>query len=308
MNRRAALSLPPPMADTSALGREQDVLGLSDEPSIHYLDHGSRSRLIRWHYHPAYELHLIVATEGTAYVGDYEGRFAPYTLMLTGPNVPHNWVTDTNCEPAALRDRVILFSEAFVRRCIEFFPLARHVKSLLLEEARYGIEFAPELGRQLEPYFRRVAENPGLRRVASFFEMIEALAEDRTRRPLSSRPFQASADPSQSMKLHRAVTFIDRHHAGDVSLKTVADRLGMSETAFSRFFHQHTGYRFIDYVNQIRVQRACEKLVASPGSITYICYEVGFSNLSNFNRRFLALAGMTPREYRMRHRQPAADL
>jgi AraC-like DNA-binding protein len=182
------------------------------------------------------------------------------------------------------------------------------VKSLLLEEARHGIGFSPELGRTLEPYFRRVAAHPGLRRVASFFEMIEALAEDETRHALSSRPFQASADPSQSMKLHRAVTYIDRHHAGDVSLKTVADRLDMSESAFSRFFHQHTGYRFIDYVNQIRIQRACEKLVSSQGSITDICYEVGFSNLSNFNRRFLILIGMTPREYRMRHRRPPADL
>lgn len=296
------------MADTSALGREQDLLGLSDEPSIHYLEHGSRSRLIRWHYHPAYELHLIVSTEGTAYVGDYEGRFAPYTLMLTGPNVPHNWVTDDQCEASPLRDRVILFSEAFVRRCTEFFPSARHVKSLLLEEARYGIQFSSELGRQLEPLFRRVSDHPGLRRVASFFEMVEALAEDTTRRPLSSRPFQASADPSQSMKLHRAVAFIDRHYTGDVSLKAVADRLSMSESAFSRFFHQHTGYRFIDYVNQTRVQHACEKLVGSPASITDICYEVGFSNLSNFNRRFLSLTGMTPREYRMRHRLPAADL
>ncbi|WP_051938568.1 helix-turn-helix domain-containing protein [Luteibacter sp. 9135] len=307
MNRRAALSLPPPMADTSALGREQDLLGLSDEPSIHYLEHGSRSRLIRWHYHPAYELHLIVSTEGTAYVGDYEGRFSPYTLMLTGPNVPHNWVTDAHCEPSVLRDRVILFSETFVRRFTEFFPSARHVKSLLLEEARYGIRFSPELGRQLEPLFRRVSDHPGLRRVASFFEMVEALSEDATRCPLSSRPFQASADPGQSMKLHRAVAFIDRHYAGDVSLKAVAGRLDMSESAFSRFFHQHTGYRFIDYVNQTRVQHACEKLSGSAVSITDICYEVGFSNLSNFNRRFLALTGMTPRDYRMRHREASAE-
>jgi AraC-like DNA-binding protein len=302
MNRRAALLLPPPLADTKALGREQDLQGLSDEPSIHYLEHGSRSRLIRWHYHPAYELHLIVATHGTAYVGDHEGRFGPYTLMLTGPNVPHNWITDPDCEPAALRDRVILFSEAFVRRCIELFPSARHVRSLLLDESRYGIVFAPELGQALEPYFRRVADHPGLRRIASFFEMIEALAEDGTRRPLSSRPFKAAADPSHSMRLHRAVTFIERHHAGDVSLGRVASQLDMSESAFSRFFHQHTGYRFIDYVNQIRVQHACERLVASEGSITDICYEVGFSNLSNFNRRFLLLTGMTPREYRLRHR------
>ncbi|MEX1829684.1 AraC family transcriptional regulator [Luteibacter sp. CQ10] len=307
MNRRAALSLPPPMADTSALGGEQDLFGLSDEPTLHYLEHGSRSRLIRWHYHPAYELHLIVATEGTAYVGDHTGRFAPHTLMLTGPNVPHNWITDEACAPVAVRDRVILFSEAFVHRCMALFPSARQVQRLLLEEARHGIAFSSDLGRRLEPYFMRVASHTGLRRVASFLEMIDALSEDDTRRLLSSRPFQGAADRTQSMKLHRAVSYIERHHAGDVSLKTVASRLDMSETAFSRFFHQHTGYRFIDYVNQIRVQHACERLTSSDVAITDVCYEVGFSNLSNFNRRFLILTGMTPRDYRTRHRRRDHD-
>ncbi|TCV92407.1 AraC-like DNA-binding protein [Luteibacter rhizovicinus] len=307
MNRRATQILPPPLADTTALGPEQDLLGLSDGPSIHYLEHGSRSRLIRWHYHPAYELHLIVATHGTAYVGDHEGPFCPYTLVLTGPNVPHNWITDPSCEPIALRDRVILFPESFVHRCIEFYPSAPHIASLLLNEARYGLVFSSELGRRLEPLFKRVADHPGLRRIASFFELVEALAEDTTRRPLSSRPFQASSDPGQSLRLHRAVNYIDNNYASDISLQTIARLLDMSGSAFSRFFHQHTGYRFIDYVNQTRVQRACARLAESEAHITDICYEVGFSNLSNFNRRFLAMTGSTPREYRLRHRNMSRE-
>ena len=110
MNRRAALSLPPPMADTSALGREQDLQGLSDEPTIHYLDHGSRSRLIRWHYHPAYELHLIVATSGTAIVGEWIGDFEPGHLALRGPQLPQTWISsEMPPEGVAVRDTVIQF-------------------------------------------------------------------------------------------------------------------------------------------------------------------------------------------------------
>ena len=62
--------------------------------SIRYLEHGWPSDLCRWHSHREFELHLIVATRGKAFVGDYIGEFRPGSLFLTGPYLPHNWVTD----------------------------------------------------------------------------------------------------------------------------------------------------------------------------------------------------------------------
>ena len=57
------------------------------------LAHGIPSPLIRWHHHDEYELHLIMATSGKVFVGDYIGHFQPGHLVLTGPRVPHNWIT-----------------------------------------------------------------------------------------------------------------------------------------------------------------------------------------------------------------------
>ena len=62
--------------------------------SIRYLEHGWPTNLCRWHAHEEYELHFIVATRGKAFVGDYIGDFGPGALFLTGPNLPHNWITD----------------------------------------------------------------------------------------------------------------------------------------------------------------------------------------------------------------------
>ena len=53
--------------------------------SIRYLEHGWPSDLCRWHSHREFELHLIVATRGKAFVGDYIGEFRPGSLFLTGP-------------------------------------------------------------------------------------------------------------------------------------------------------------------------------------------------------------------------------
>ncbi|MGE0498972.1 MAG: helix-turn-helix domain-containing protein, partial [Ramlibacter sp.] len=51
-------------------------------------------------------------------------------------------------------------------------------------------------------------------------------------------------------------------------------------------------------VNQVRINRACQLLMESDRYITHICYEVGFNNIANFNRRFLDIKGMTPSEFR----------
>ena len=62
--------------------------------SIRYVEHGWPTTLCRWHAHEEYELHLIVETRGRAFVGDYIGDFTAGDLFMTGPNLPHNWITD----------------------------------------------------------------------------------------------------------------------------------------------------------------------------------------------------------------------
>ena len=56
--------------------------------------HGYPFRTVRWHYHPEYEIHLVTATSGTFYIGDHVGSFGPGQLIMTGPNLPQNWISD----------------------------------------------------------------------------------------------------------------------------------------------------------------------------------------------------------------------
>ena len=101
-------------------------------------------------------------------------------------------------------------------------------------------------------------------------------------------------------------TRADQQHrqplTGDVaqalSMSEFAAELGMSESRFSRFFRRATGNNFIDFVNRVRISRACLLLMETNRYITHICYDVGFNNVANFNRRFLEIKGMTPSEFR----------
>ena len=67
----------------------------------------------------------------------------------------------------------------------------------------------------------------------------------------------------------------------------------------SRSFRQHTGMSPVRYVNRLRINLACQLLMSEEErAVTDICYDVGFNNLSNFNRQFLALKGMPPSRFR----------
>jgi hypothetical protein len=81
------------------------------------LEHGFPTPLARWHHHDEYELHLIVATSGKAFVGDWIGPFQPGHLVLTGPRLPHNWVSmDLPEGGVPLRDLVIQFPHEQIGR------------------------------------------------------------------------------------------------------------------------------------------------------------------------------------------------
>ena len=118
-------------------------------------------------------------------------------------------------------------------------------------------------------------------------------------------PIGAIADDAALAKINRVVDYVMQHFKSDLPLAEVAELVGMSETAFSRFYKQATGCGFNKFVNRVRISQACELLAQTNMPITCICFETGFHNVANFNRQFLKVKHITPREYRVQIRNRA---
>ena len=98
--------------------------------SIIYRQHGFPCPLVRWHFHKEYELHLIVASSGKVFIGDYIGNFYPETLFLTGPNLPHNWISQVaEDEVVPKRDMLVNFTDELFESGHQVFT---ELKSLCL--------------------------------------------------------------------------------------------------------------------------------------------------------------------------------
>ena len=268
-----------------------------DTGLVRCLAHGFPTPLARWHFHDEYELHLIVATSGKAFVGDWIGPFQPGHLVLCGPRLPHNWISlDLPEGGVPVRDLVIQFGRDSVA------PAAEHVPELaevlpLLERARHGIEFFG-LSERAHAHWQRVKAGTGLRRFAAFCDYLADLAACTDYRLLSSVQMQGEEGDTGLDLINAIVDRLTADVAQPLAAAELAAELGMSESRFSRFFRRAAGNTFTDFVNRIRVNRACQLLMETDRLITHICYEVGFNNVANFNRRFLEIKGMTPSEFR----------
>mgnify|MGYP003333323425 FL=1 len=264
---------------------------------VRCLAHGFPTPLARWHYHDEYELHLITSTSGKVFVGDWIGPFEPGHLVLAGPRLPHNWVSmDVPDGGVAQRDLVIQFAHEPLQRAAETIPELREVLPLL-ERAKHGIEFFG-LSERAEAHWQRVKAARGLRRLTAFCDYLADLAACTDYRLLSSVQLQSDGDDDAIDQIHAVVSRITDHLGEQHSAAELAAELGMTESRFSRFFRKATGNTFTDFVNRIRVHRACQLLMDTDRLVTHICYEVGFNNVANFNRRFLEIKGMTPTEFR----------
>ena len=276
-----------------------EVVQIGRGESFKAWEHGYPYRTVRWHFHPEYEIHHVVATTGKYFVGDFIGEFEPGNLVLTGPNLPHNWISDVPpgiCLP--LRCRVLQFSETFFADASKAFP-ELSVCGPILELSRRGALFTTETAALVGPILKELVGAKGIRRVELFIGILDILSRATDTKELASARYLPDPSGFVSAGVNQALVYINQHLTEPFTEGDLADLTGQSSSAFSRSFRRHTGMALVQYVNRLRVNFACHLLMSQSGmSITDICFAAGFNNISNFNRRFLEQKGMAPSRFR----------
>lgn len=121
---------------------------------------------------------------------------------------------------------------------------------------------------------------------------------DHAIRDFASRVYEKSLQKTVSAYTEACIQYIEAHYREKLYLDSIAESLRLSPAYLSRRFHEDTGIRFQDYVNQVRVKRAMNLLKYSNQSLSEIAAYVHFPSQSYFGKVFKDLLHMTPREYR----------
>ncbi|AZO22776.1 MULTISPECIES: AraC family transcriptional regulator [unclassified Mesorhizobium] len=281
------------------MGPDLEVIQIRPGESFAVKWHGYPYHTVRWHFHPEYELHQIVATKGRYFVGDFIGEFEIGNLVLAGPNLPHNWISEVpEGQSVPLRCRLVQFSEEFIGGAITTFPELGAV-SPLLDLSRRGVLFSKGVSREVMPLLAEITHAYGVHRISLFMSIMEALSRESAPRVLASENYLPDPSGYMSAGMNQALAYIRENLTQPFNEGDLAVIAGQTPSAFSRSFRKHTGMSLLQYIKRLRINLACQILMSDEeAQISDICFEVGFNNLSNFNRQFLAEKGMPPSQFR----------
>jgi len=253
-----------------------------------------------WHYHSEFEIVLIQKGEGLRNVGDHVGEFFEFDFLLLGPDLPHQWIPQME-KSTKFKAIVLQFKSDFCGAALWEIPEMRKI-NLLLQMSQRGIQFNNSFGKSCEEIFNRVISTKGYEKVSSLFELLHRCSLEKNFSFLASEHYQSKLNEIQSLKLEKV--YITLHQKFHLELKQseIAKSIGLSTQAFSRFFKKHTNKKFSNYLMELRISAICRALQGSDQNIIHIAFSKGYKNISNFNRQFKKVKGMSPSEYRKKIR------
>ncbi len=282
----------------------REITPLSEKDFFYIADRSKSEFTYPIHSHAEYELNFTERASGVRrIVGDSVSVIGEYDLVLiASKDLEHVW-EQYECKSERVREVTIHFShELFENNFIDKgqFDSIRN----LLEVAKKGISFPMSAILKIYPDLDTLSsETDGFYSVLKFFSVLHELAKCENYSVLSSSEFAKIETYSDSRRVQLVQAYINDNYKNDIRLPALAQMVGMSPVAFSRFFKLRTGKSLSDYIIDIRLGYASRFLADSGKSIAEICYECGFNNLSNFNRIFKKKKDCSPKEFRENFRK-----
>lgn len=247
-----------------------------------------------WHYHPEYELVLIVRGRGKRFIGNHVSDYDEGDLCLIGPNLPHLYRKDESEKSGG--SLVIHFREDFLGDDFVSIPEMQKIK-LLFEKSLMGIQVNGNTRRSAAAMMNKMTEAKGMDRLICLLHLLNVLADAKEYDLLSS-PEITGQNSDDSDRLNRVFDYVVKNFRKDIGVGDVAKLANMSYSGFCRYFKNRTKKNFSHFVNEIRVGNACRRLLESDLSVDSIGYESGYNNKTNFMEQFRKIVKCTPLQFR----------
>lgn len=277
----------------------QDLPFLIDS-HIHYYIEDLPHFIVPWHYHPAIEIMYITRGIGTRFVGDCIEQYEEGDVCMIGPNLPHEWRNDDAYfdKESGLRATCIclffkreIFDPNFIR-----LPEMNNIRDLI-ERSRRGLKFTGNSKLEIARFIRSSVNDVGVRKVTNLLTLLELMATSTEYELLASVGFTNSVNSEDFERFDKVYKFLVKNFATSIRLEEVSTLVGLTPTAFCRYFKERTKKTFVEYLNEMRIGYSKKLLLENKMKISTISGEVGFPNLSNFISQFKKVTGMSPSQF-----------
>ncbi|WP_026971292.1 AraC family transcriptional regulator [Aliagarivorans marinus] len=251
-----------------------------------------------YHFHHEHEIVLIEQGQGRLLVGNEVIDYQANDIFIIGANTPHKFCAAQDDD--SIRSVIIQFEpDCFGEMFFELPELKRINK--LISQSRYGLKVTGE-HHSLSDKIRALIDKQGVYLLIELLGLLAEISEHHQLQLVSGHNGEPLLVKEES-KINAAIDWICENYFRDITLEDVADLTNMHKNAFCRSFKAATERTFVQFLTEKRVEHAATQLLQSDKSITQIAFDVGFRNISNFNRSFKKQLKQSPKAYRELTRQ-----
>lgn len=249
-----------------------------------------------YHFHPEYELTLILEGRGRRFAGSNMAGFREGDLALLGPNLPHCWKLDPGVENGSAI--VLQFAPGFLGDDFFSVPEMQPVRQALQRSAG-GLEFG---GKTREQAARQLVtmsgEENNFDRMILLLKVLRLLSESQDYLLLNREAGSVPEAPADRERINAVLTYLAGNFREGVSLHKAAEIVSMTPNAFCKYFKKITRKTFFETVMEYRLSWAARELAQTDKPVSAICYDSGFGDMSHFNKTFKSKMGVSPLAYR----------
>lgn len=250
----------------------------------------------RMHFHNLLEIGYCHYGDGDLAVEEETYRFGADMISCIPANVLH--ITKSDTDVKAFWEYIYISPEEILKNCGKSMQEARDILETVNQSAFFiKAEENPMLTTLIGTIFEEMRQKgtyyqERIRGIiyALLFEIVRVNGK-------SENPFSGKGN---SLRIENAFAYVEEHYSSNFRIADLASECHMSETHFRRVFQERMNMTPIEYVNFVRVKKACELIDKTDISMEDVAEQVGFVTPSTFNRNFRRIIGTSPYQWKKR--------
>jgi AraC-like DNA-binding protein len=270
---------------------ENKAIRVQEETGIHFYG--------KLHYHPEFQITLIERGSGLFYGGTNAVQFEEGDLYFIGQDIPHLIKSSEKyygVDSPGIKGLSIFFSYNSFGKSFFEVPELKEIRNLLLDAKRV-IKVNANLRSNVKQLMLEMRSAKNELRVIQLLKILSQLISEKYEF-LNSTEISPILNEKGFERLNKVINYTLSNYALPITIENIAEKANLSKSQFSRYFKERTGKTYVQFLNEVRIENACSLLTKEELTIEKIGYDVGFQNMSNFNRQFKNIKKLSPSHYR----------
>jgi AraC-like DNA-binding protein len=247
------------------------------------------------HQHEEFQISYIKKGSGTLIVGDMANHYSEGDVVMLGEQVPH--VFKSNASQIRRSQMLTVF---FNRKSFgENFFKIEELSSLdpLFKRSENGFRVNSNL-REIRSLIEEIGSASPIDRIILFFQLLK-MVNTSHQIPLSTFVSPKKYKENEGKRMSVVFEYSISNFNKEIRLDEIAAKAAMTKNAFCKYFKKRTNKTYITFLNEMRIEEACKLLLTNKEApIAEVAESCGFKNISNFNRKFKQIKGVTPSRFR----------